>query len=169
VAGTISGVVGAENLCHLAGCSADRAERWQREGWRPTVGVWTAAQTAQFLCQVRGYRLYALFHLIALGGLRRGEAAGLLWSDLDLDAGTLTVSRQLQQLGGRMATAPPKSDAGRRVIALDKTTIAALREHRHGSRPSGPPPGPPLSMWPSTGCRTRSPLPLLSAPSRFWQ
>ena len=105
------------------------AGRWEREGWRPAVGVWTAAQTAEFLCQVRGHRLYALFHLVALRGLRRGEAAGLEWSDLDLDAGTLSVSGQLQQLGGRLATAPPKSDAGRRVIALDRTTVAALREH----------------------------------------
>jgi integrase len=105
-------------------------ERWQTEGWRPAVGVWTAAQTAELLRQVRGHRLYALFHLIALRGLRRGEAAGLRWSDLDLGAGTLTVTGQLQQLGGRMAAGPPKSDAGRRVIALDKTTIAALREHR---------------------------------------
>lgn len=105
-------------------------ERLKREGWRPSVGVWTAAQTAEFLRQVRGHRLYALFHLVALRGLRRGEAAGLRWSDLDLDAGTLAVSGQLQQPGGRMATALPKSDAGRRVIALDKTTIAALREHK---------------------------------------
>jgi integrase len=105
-------------------------ERWQRDGWLPVVGVWTASQTAQFLHHVRGHRLYALFHLVALRGLRRGEAARLRWSDLDLDAATLTVSGQLQQLGGRMVAGPPKSDAGRRVIALDKTTIAALREHR---------------------------------------
>ena len=103
-------------------------------GWRPVVGVWTAAQTAEFLRQVRDHRLYALFHLIALRGLRRGEAAGLRWSDLGLDAGTLTVSGQLQQLGGRPVTGPPKSDAGRRVIALDKMTIAALREHRFRQR-----------------------------------
>jgi integrase len=105
-------------------------ERWEQEGWRPAVGVWTAAQTAEFLRRVRGHRLYALFHLVALRGLRRGEVAGLRWGDLDLDAGTLTVTGQLQQLGGRMVAGPPKSDAGRRVIALDKTTIAALREHR---------------------------------------
>jgi integrase len=105
-------------------------ERWRREGWRPVVGVWTAGQTAEFLRRVRGHRLYALFHLVALRGLRRGEAAGLRWSDLDLDAGTLTVSGQLQQLGGHLVAGPPKSDAGRRVIALDKTTIMALREHR---------------------------------------
>ena len=89
-------------------------ERWQQEGCRPAVGVWTASQTAQFLRQARGHRLYALFHLIALRGMRRGEAAGLRWSDLDLDldAGTLTVTGQLQQLGGRMVVGPPKSDAG---------------------------------------------------------
>jgi integrase len=80
---------------------------------------------------MRGHRLYALFHLVALRGLRRCEAAGLKWSDLDLDAGTLTISGQLPQLGGRLIPGPPKSDAGCRVIALDKTTIAALREHKH--------------------------------------
>lgn len=105
-------------------------QRWQRKGWRPVVGVWTAGQTAAFLVQVRDHRLYALFHLVALRGLRRGEAAGLKWSDLDLQAGTLIVTRQLQQLGGRLAAGPPKSGAGWRVIALDKTTIAALRAHR---------------------------------------
>jgi integrase len=123
-------------------------ERWQHDGWRPAVGVWTAAQTAQFLRRVRGHRLYALFHLVALRGLRRGEAAGLRWADLDLDTGTLTVTGQLQQLGGRMVAGPPKSDAGRRVIALDKTTIAALREHwfrQEAERAAGGP------RWAGTG------------------
>jgi integrase len=117
-------------------------ERWQAEGWRPAVGVWTAAQTAQFLRHVRGHRLYALFHLVALRGLRRGEAAGLRWGDLDPDAGTLTVTGQLQQLGGQMVAGPPKSDAGRRVIALDRTTVGRCASTGCGSRPSGPPPVP---------------------------
>ena len=109
-------------------------EQWQREGWRPEVGVWTAAQTAEFLRYVREHRLYALFHLVAPRGLRLGEAAGLAWTAVDLDAGTLTVSGQLQQPSGRLAVAPPKSDAGRRVVALDRTTMAALREHQLGQR-----------------------------------
>jgi Phage integrase family len=66
----------------------------------------------------------------ALETLASPAAAGLRRSDLDLDAGTLTVTGQLQQLGGRLVAGPPKSDAGRRVISLDKTTIAALREHQ---------------------------------------
>jgi integrase len=120
--------------------------RWQLEGWRPAVGVWTAAQTAQFLAQVRGHRLYALFHLVALRGPRRGEAAGLRWSDLDLDAGTLTVSGQLQQLGGRLVAGPP----GRRRAAPGAGSSPWTRPPSPrcastgpGSGPSGPPPGGP--------------------------
>lgn len=103
---------------------------WRREGGRPVAGVWTAEQTAQFLGHVRPHRPYALFHLVALRGLRRGEAAGLRWADLDLDTGTLTVTRQLQQLGGKLETGAPKTEAGWRVVALDWTTIAALRAHQ---------------------------------------
>jgi hypothetical protein len=44
---------------------------------RPAVAVWTPAQTAQFLNYISDHWLYAAFHLIALRGLRRGEAAGL--------------------------------------------------------------------------------------------
>jgi integrase len=123
-------------------------ERWQREGWRPVVGVWTAGQTAQFLRFARDHRLYAMFHLIALRGLRRGEAAGLTWSDLDLGAGTLTVAGQLQQLGGHLRLAPPKSDAGRRVIALDWSTIAALHAHRARQQAERSAAG---SRWTETG------------------
>jgi integrase len=79
---------------------------------------------------VKDHRLYALFHLAALRGLRRGEAAGLTWASFDLEAVVLTVSSHLQQLGGKVATAVPKSEAGRRTVALDATTVAALREHR---------------------------------------
>lgn len=104
-------------------------ERWHNEGWRPTVGVWTAAQTAQFLRHVRGHRLYALFHLVALRGLRRGEAAGLRWSDLDLhlDAGTLTVSGQLQQLGGWLVAGTCRAAGDRAGQDHDHGPARALR------------------------------------------
>src|SRR5260370_39007066 len=86
--------------------------QWEQEGWRPVVGVWTAKQTAQFLRLGAGHRLYALFHVGALRGLRRGEAAGLRWVDLDLDAGTLTATGQPQQLGGRPGAGGPQRRAG---------------------------------------------------------
>jgi integrase len=107
-----------------------RVEQWRRTGERPAVAVWTAAQTAQFLHSIEDHRLYAAFHLIALRGLRRGEAAGLRWCDLDLDGKTAIISQQLQQYDGRLAICPPKTPHNARVIALDHTTVAALRAHR---------------------------------------
>jgi integrase len=114
--------------------SEHRVEQWRRTGERPAVAVWTAAQTAQFLTSAEGHRLYAAFHLIALRGLRRGEAAGLRWCDLDLDAKTAVITQQLQQHDGRLVICPPKTAHSARVIALDRTTAAALAAHRDRQR-----------------------------------
>ncbi|WP_340688818.1 site-specific integrase [Amycolatopsis coloradensis] len=108
--------------------------QWQATGERPAVAVWTAQQTAAFLHSVRAHRLYPLFHLVALLGLRRGEIAGLMWSDIDLDAGYLTVSHQARQIGSEVTLGKPKSEASNRVIALDHNTITVLRRHRAQSR-----------------------------------
>jgi site-specific recombinase XerD len=63
-----------------------RVKDWRRTGNRQAVAVWTPAQT-RFLTAIAGYPLLAVLQLIALRGLRRGEACGVQWSDLDLDAG----------------------------------------------------------------------------------
>jgi integrase len=111
-----------------------RVGQWRRSGERPPVAVWTARQTAQFLSSIRDHRLYAAYHLIALRGLRRGEAAGLRWCDVDLDGRTAVISQQLQQYDGHLAVCPPKTAHSVRVIALDRTTVAALAEHRDRQR-----------------------------------
>ena len=82
----------------------------------------------------RGHRLYAAYRLIALRGLRRGEAAGLRWCDVDLDGMTAVISQQLQQYDGHLTVCPPKTPHSARVIALDQTTAAALAEHRAQQR-----------------------------------
>ena len=110
--------------------TAARVTEWQRTGIRPPVAVWTPAQTAQFLNAIRRHRLYAAYHLIALRGLRRGEAAGLRWSDVDLDGATVIITCQLQQYDGRRVLCPPKTARSERAIALDRTTVAALRAHK---------------------------------------
>jgi integrase len=43
-------------------------------------------------------RLFALFVVIALLGLRRSEALGLIWEDVDLGRGLLTVRRGLHRI-----------------------------------------------------------------------
>jgi integrase len=110
--------------------TAARVAEWERTGIRPPVAVWTATQTAGFLNAIRSHRLYAAYHLIALRGLRRGEAAGLRWSDVDLDGATAIITCQLQQYDGRLVLCPPKTARSERAIALDRTTVAVLRAHK---------------------------------------
>ncbi|MFD9814474.1 tyrosine recombinase XerC [Streptomyces sp. NPDC059080] len=109
----------------------ERILHWTRTGEKPSpVMVWTPGHTGLFLDHVAGDRLYALFHLIAFRGLRRGEACGQKWTDTNLDAGLLTVAKQLVVDGWEVYEDDPKTDAGARTIALDSDTVQALKRHR---------------------------------------
>jgi integrase len=97
---------------------------------RDAVVVWTPAQLTQFLMSTRRHRLYALFHLVAVTGLRRGEVLGLRWVDVDEQLGLLFVNQQVVQVGGSTHIGPPKTKAGRRVVPLDTTTVRLIGTHR---------------------------------------
>ncbi|MBX9424433.1 site-specific integrase [Streptomyces lateritius] len=92
--------------------------------------VWTPEQTGAFLDFVAEDRLYAMWHLIAFRGLRRGEACGQPWSETNLDRHSLTVTGQLVQDGWEVEASEPKTDSGFRVVALDDDTIDVLKRHR---------------------------------------
>ncbi|MEV7093283.1 site-specific integrase [Amycolatopsis sp. NPDC051045] len=115
---------------HAVVWTAPRIAQWQATAQRPPVAVWTVDQTRAFLEHIHDHTLYPLFHLIALFGLRRGEAAGLRWCDIDLEQGLLTISHQIRQYGWRIEVGKPKSEASNRVIGLDSVTIALLRQYR---------------------------------------
>ncbi len=112
----------------------ERVAAWRATGERPKVAVWTPEQTGKFLDHTRTDRLYPLFHLVAFRGLRRGEAVGLPWTDVDLAGGSVTVSEQIVQLGWATERGAPKTDSGARMVALDAETAEVLREHRAGQQ-----------------------------------
>ena len=60
-------------------------------------------------------------------GLRRGELLGLRWTDVDLDAGTLTVRRSLDVDGTFKV---PKNKAARRTLKLTPRALDALKTHK---------------------------------------
>jgi integrase len=106
----------------------ERVEAWRRDGIRPPVAVWTLRQLVTFLTGVEHDRLAALWWLIALRGLRRGEAAALDRDDLDAQARELTITRQLIALPGELYCGPPKSRASIRTIALDEAGTCRLAD-----------------------------------------
>src|SRR3712207_1875862 len=90
-----------------------------------------AEQALTFLAAASGDRFECLYVLSLTVGLRMGEALGLKWSDIDLDAKTLRVNRQLQRMreGGGLVFSEPKN-ASRRTVDLPQRAVEALRSHR---------------------------------------
>ncbi len=94
-----------------------------------------ANQAQAFLDAARGDRFEALYVLCLMAGLRQGEALGLKWSDIDIDAGTLRVNRQLQRVrrdgdkSGALVFSEPKN-ASRRTVGLPQRAVRALQSHR---------------------------------------
>ena len=107
-----------------------RIEQWKKTGEHPAVAVWTAKQLSAFLAGVADDSLFAFWWLAALRGLRRGELCGLRWAAVDLERGLLFVERNRTTAGYDVVEGEPKTAAGRRAVALDKHTVAILREHR---------------------------------------
>ncbi|GAA0736836.1 tyrosine-type recombinase/integrase [Dactylosporangium roseum] len=114
--------------------SRARVAAWQATGRRPAVAVWTPTQLKAFLHVVRDDRLYGLWWLLALRGLRRSEAAALRWSDLDLDHAELTISKARTTAAYQVYEGDPKTQAGWRTIALDKHTVKVLHAHQRRQR-----------------------------------
>lgn len=110
---------------------------------RPKVRPWEAADLGQFLDSVGADRLSALFETIAATGLRRGEACGLRWDDVDLVAGEVTVRQQVVEVSGPhpcpycpvghrgLLFGPPKTASGEaRAVELDSGTVGVLLVHK---------------------------------------
>ena len=88
-------------------------------------------QTRVLLAAAKCDRFECLYVLSLTCGLRMGEALGLKWSDIDLDAGILRVHRQLQRIreGGGLVFSEPKN-ASRRTIDLPQKAVDALWSQR---------------------------------------
>jgi integrase len=103
-----------------------------RRQLRPELQVWDAETLSEFLghAQADDDRLAPLWEFMASTGVRRGEALGLRWSDIDLDAGVAAIVRTLVTVGHTPTVSEPKTAAGRRPIHLDTYTVTVLRAHR---------------------------------------
>ncbi len=96
---------------------------------RHELTVPTLDQARAFIQAADAHRLRALWILLALTGMRRGEALTLKWSDIDWAAHTLVVQRTLSRHAANRRVEPTKTHAGARRIALSEYLITVLRAH----------------------------------------
>jgi len=107
------------NPCRIKGASVEKS---------PERPVLTVAQVYA-LADAVGQRYRALILLACFCGLRWGELAGLQRGDIDPRRKTVHVARQLCEVAGRLFFAPPKSDAGKRLVAIPSMILPDLLSH----------------------------------------
>ncbi len=62
-------------------------------------------------------------------GIRRGEALGLMWSDLDTSSSVIRIRRQLKREAGALVTSDTKTQRSRRSINLPAQIMRCLAVH----------------------------------------
>lgn len=96
----------------------------------PEMQTWTAAQARDFLAATADDPLAAIWQLAIYTGMRRGEMLALRWADVDLERGQLAVRRNLTRGADGLVFGEPKTNAGRRSVALQAPVVVALRAQR---------------------------------------
>ncbi len=90
-----------------------------------------------YLAAAEEHGVLPMFYLELTTGLRRGELVALLWSDLDVEAQTLTISKSAGRFKGEVRISPPKTANSVRTVFLPKETVDLLIQE-HAKHPGNP-------------------------------
>jgi integrase len=116
------------NPCRIKGAGSEPAAE------RPVA---TAEQVLALAASMPA-RWSAFVLLGASTSLRWGELLALTRSDVDLDEGTVRVRRSASEVDGQVVMGPPKSEAGRRTVAIPASILPALQVHLDSYAEAGP-------------------------------
>ena len=99
------------------------------QGKRIEISPLSIEEVKRLLNTYSGTYLGGRLHIALICGLRQGEALGLTWNEVDLEARTIKVSRQVQIVNGVQVFTDLKTEKSSRIIALTEETTAALQGH----------------------------------------
>lgn len=119
------------------------------------VRSFTRGEAMRFLKTAETTRLYVLWAVALSMGLRRGEALGLQWSDIDLDAERITIRRALHRVDGQLKLENVKTEGSVAVLPLPKPLVPILTNHRRWQLEERLAAG---SAWRNTGLVFTTPL-----------
>lgn len=94
------------------------------------MSAWSMDEARSFLQATSADQLSVVWALALTRGLRRGELCGLRWGDIDLDAGTIAVTRTRVVVDGKAIDSEPKTAYGVRSVPLDDALVSMLRSRR---------------------------------------
>lgn len=93
------------------------------------IGVYLQAADAR--------NVLPLFFLELTTGLRKGELLALLWTDLDIEKRSITVSKSVARLHGELKVNTPKTQRSVRTIVIPQQAVELLQQE-HNLHPDNP-------------------------------
>ena len=104
---------------------SDRAKLENRAG-----KALTDLEMDLFLNAAESDPLYSLFYTMFSLGLRRSEALGLRWSDLDFSSGKIRVQQGVKIVRNKTVIGPLKTPRSRRTLLASPDLLAVLKARR---------------------------------------
>jgi len=92
------------------------------------MSAWTPEELNRFINVSSTDRFFAIWHLAATSGMRRGELLGLTWNDIDFTTGKVTIRKTRIRAGNATIEETPKSRKSQRTFAIDKQTLGVLKK-----------------------------------------
>lgn len=110
------------NPCRIAGNTVGKKQK--------SMNFWTKDEFDRFISTFdKTTPYYTAFLLLYYCGLRIGELEALTASDIDLKAGTLTISKTYHLIDGKGVITSPKTERANRTITLPPFISDLLQAH----------------------------------------
>ena len=119
----------ATNPCRLRSAGVHKPAR-------PTRSL--TVREVHALAEKMPARYAVLVLTLAFGGLRFGEATALRRRDVSSDGTAVTIERSVRRVKGQWVVGPPKTEAGRRTVAMPASVGVRLVAHLDANVPESP-------------------------------
>lgn len=103
---------------------------------RAERSIWTKDQVTKYLTHMKPHRYYGMFLILFTYGLRKGEAFGLRWQDVDFDANLIHVRQQMCRVGKEYKLLAPKAKTSVRDLPMIPSVREVLLAERDKRKPS---------------------------------
>ncbi|MDE6280904.1 MAG: site-specific integrase [Oscillospiraceae bacterium] len=114
----------------VEGCKLPKIEKKEMKVLLPE-------QIGAYLQEANRRGLLPAYYLELTSGLRRGELLALLWTDLDVENMTISVTKQVNRINGQLKVSQPKTSNSIRTIPIPKQAVdlLILEHEKHPDSP----------------------------------
>jgi len=112
------------------GCNPPKLERKEMNVIQPE-------QVGAYLQAAANHNVLPMFYLELTSGLRRGELLALLWTDLNLEKNSISVSKSVRGSKGELKVSAPKTRYSIRTVVIPQQAVDLLVQE-HELHPDNP-------------------------------